>query len=190
MPVGSWTESHQREEHVSEAGVVGYRGSDGQKKTWYNHMPASEIRKHIGEDIWRDYFKFTVIRNPFTKLVSAFFYFFNSPHHDVQTKIDGFRQWIVGGKILMDRDKYFIGETLCVDDFIRFECLESDIDRICCKLDITTHSKSIPRFKVRSLSLGIKLQDLYDTTTRNLVEELYAWELEAFQYRFPSTLRL
>jgi hypothetical protein len=187
MPIGAWTESHQREEHVSEAGVVGYRGPNAHGKKWYNHMPAVEIRARIGDEVWSDYFKFTVVRNPFTKLVSAFFFFFEPACKDRRSKIDGFRRWVSGGSILIDRDKYFIDGSLCVDDFIRFEDLEGGIRRICRKLGISVGSKSLPRFKQRSVGLGLKLEDLYDTATREIVEKAYAWEIENFEYSLHSS---
>lgn len=187
MPFGVWTESHQREEHVSEAGIVGYRGPDAHGKKWYNHMPASEIRARIGERIWSAYFKFTVVRNPFTKLVSAFFYFLEPSAKDKMARIDGFRRWVAGGDILIDRDKYFIDGSLCVDDFIKFEDLESGIQRVCSKLGICAGGKSLPRFKQRGAGLGLEIGDLYDAATREIVEEAYAWEMENFEYSFPSS---
>ncbi|MFA7387677.1 MAG: hypothetical protein WCZ87_08465 [Thiohalobacteraceae bacterium] len=29
-----------------------------------DHATAGELRSHLGERIWRDYFKFSVVRNP------------------------------------------------------------------------------------------------------------------------------
>ncbi|MEJ2058516.1 MAG: sulfotransferase family 2 domain-containing protein [Desulfofustis sp.] len=72
MPKNQWSESHAREECVSEAGIIGCRGNDISRSKWYNHMPAKEIREIIGKDIWNSYFKFTVVRNPFDKLISGF----------------------------------------------------------------------------------------------------------------------
>jgi hypothetical protein len=90
------------------------------------------------------------------------------------------------GDILIDRDKYIIDGLLCVDDLIRFEELESGVERICRELEISVENKLLPRFKQRSTGLGIPLQDLYDSATRDAVESAYAWELENFQYSFPS----
>lgn len=76
MPEGDWQESHTRDEYVSEFGIIGYRGESLKKDSckWYNHMSAKKIRQQIGEDIWNSYYKFTVIRNPFDKLISSFYY--------------------------------------------------------------------------------------------------------------------
>lgn len=71
-PEGQWEFSHLRDEYVGPAGIVGARGPAAQDAKWYNHMPASEIRQKIGEQIWNEYLKFTTIRNPFDKIVSYF----------------------------------------------------------------------------------------------------------------------
>ena len=72
MPEGEWQQSHTREEYISETGIIGYRGKKPPETKFYGHMSASEIKGYLGPEVWEDYFKFTVIRNPFDKLVSGF----------------------------------------------------------------------------------------------------------------------
>ena len=76
MGEGEWTERHFREEYVSAAGIIGFRGKPANMGAarWWNHMPARLIRERLGEDTWRSYFKFCVIRNPFEKAISAFYH--------------------------------------------------------------------------------------------------------------------
>ena len=59
MPGNEWTLSQAREEHVSEFGIVGFRGAKRPANcTWWNHMPASLIREAVGEEVWETYYKF------------------------------------------------------------------------------------------------------------------------------------
>jgi len=74
VPEGTWSFSYAREERVTEAGIVGYRGPSGDDATWRNHMAAAEIRDRLGADVWDSYFKFCVMRNPFDKSVSEFYF--------------------------------------------------------------------------------------------------------------------
>ena len=147
MLKGEWQESHWRDEYVSEAGIIGYRGRNQNGLTWYNHMPAKRIRELVNQDVWDRYFKFTVIRNPFDKLISGFFMLDGAKKrhtcaqrlkafskrlrrgdHPIdrakgKTTIDRFRRWVQNGGKILDRDKYLIDGQECVDFFIRFENL-------------------------------------------------------------------
>ena len=46
------------EEHQEETGGI------------YNGMRAEEIKNYIGDDIWNEYFKFSVVRNPWDRAIS------------------------------------------------------------------------------------------------------------------------
>lgn len=186
MPEGVWTESHQREEHVSEAGIVGYRGPQSQARRWFNHMPALTIRSAIGDEVWTSYFKFTTVRNPFTKLVSVYLNLVRPAAGDAVPAIDGFRRWVAQGDILIDRDKYLIDGAPCVDYFIRFEALGDGIREVCRRLDITKEIDALPRFKQRKDGESVRVDDFYDTAARRKVERVYAWELDNLGYGFPS----
>ncbi len=59
---------------------------------YYNHMPAEQIRKSLGDDIWSNYFKFTIERNPWDKEVS--WYWFLKRKYDYQ---DSFREFCIKG---------------------------------------------------------------------------------------------
>src|SRR5437016_2294873 len=73
MPEGEWTFAHARDEYVSNAGIIGYRGPEpAGGRRWWGHMTAAEIRERAGAAIFDAYFKFCVVRNPFDKAVSAF----------------------------------------------------------------------------------------------------------------------
>ncbi|WP_129597698.1 sulfotransferase family 2 domain-containing protein [Methanohalophilus profundi] len=39
---------------------------------YYNHVPASYIKNHVSEDVWKNYFKFCFERNPYDKAISRY----------------------------------------------------------------------------------------------------------------------
>ena len=41
---------------------------------FYNHMPAVDIRAALGQDVWNEYFKFSIERHPYEKVVSHIFF--------------------------------------------------------------------------------------------------------------------
>lgn len=185
MPDGVWEFAHSREEYVSKEGIIGYRGNNAKGKKWYNHMPAIEIRDKIGLSIWHKYFKFCVVRNPFDKLVSGFF-FANPEKNEGGDLIGSFRNWIKNGGSVVDRDKYLINGDICIDYFVRYENLDNGIENVCNLLNIKFESETIPKLKTGFRNREISLKEFYDEETIELVCRKYAFELEYFNYNAPA----
>jgi hypothetical protein len=205
MPEGEWQELHRRSEYVSETGIIGYRGKDASGCKYYNHMPATEIRDLIGKERWDSYFKFTVVRNPFTKLVSGW-YHFRRPNVGVfsicksiirdpaylpsllfkKKDIAEFRAWVRSGGRIIDRDKYLIDGQVAVDCFIKQEELAEGIQHVNAVLGISNYNREIPTFKSGMRDKSIPIRDFYDSKTEKLVRESYAWEFERFGYEMPT----
>ena len=216
MAEGAWQASHEHAEQVSPEGVVGFRGATWAwpfRPRWYNHMPAHRIRTLVGDRVWTEYFKFTVIRNPFTKLVSGYHFFqagrptyrerlrahLGRSEVGVQTRrgdddaatISKFRSWVrLSGIIpwfgVMDRDKYMIHGRECVDEFIHFEDLSGGITRVCDRLDIPFDPQRLPTYKMGIRQQCIPIRDYYNDQTAALVRQLYPWEFARFGYEMPT----
>ncbi len=189
MPEGEWAFSHAREEYVSSTGIIGYRGADSSGKDWFNHMSASDIKTRLGDEIWDRYFKFCVVRNPYDKLVSYFFFLEKQGGTGVLesgTISARFRQWIRSGVEAMDRDKYVIDGETCVDFLIRYEDLENGVGRVCDKIGVPFEPERIPRLKADSRDASVSIGELYDEESIQAVKQAYAFELEEFGYSFPG----
>lgn len=104
------------------------------------HLLASQIYRELGEEVFREYFKFTFVRNPWDKIVSQFFYI--KKRKDLMDfigleKEDDFHkylllikkrkhvQWEEQYKFILDEN----GESL-VDYIGRFETLEKLLKRL------------------------------------------------------------
>ena len=61
-------------EHIDDFGIIGSRDHNkhNKKKTWYSHLPPEKIKKMIGNDIFNNYTKIGVIRNPWNKELSKY----------------------------------------------------------------------------------------------------------------------
>jgi len=194
MPEGAWSFAHARQEYVSQTGIIGFRGK-GTGGLWYNHMPAQQIRKQVGETLWREYFKFCVIRDPFDKLVSAFHFFETRPQaggaatptggSDPAAIVRRFREWVRLGNSLHDRDKYLIDGAVCVDYFIRYEELHAGVRDVCATLDVPFEPERLPHLKGGFRPANLRLHDYYDAKTIDLVLRQYRFEIEHFGYGPP-----
>jgi hypothetical protein len=201
-----------RDEHESTAGIVGYRGKLREKPRWYqyrgrlvanpkwfNHMSAALIRRQIGAEIWDSYFKFSVVRNPFDKAISAFEHFgrdhavpsgltgwiFRQRHRSCTPEQLRFRHWMRRG-LPRDRDKLVIDSRVCLDDVIRYESLETDLARICGRIGVPWEPERLPRFKADFRRPESTAARLYTPTAIRRVEKVYAFELDHFGYSCPD----
>lgn len=210
MPEGDWVFSHTREEYSSRSGIIGYRGSEPKGKRWLNHTPAAAIKDEVSQTVWNDYFKFCVVRNPFTKMVSAYHHFVakqptpslkrrlakqirrlqtgqQNPADLVQgeTHTERFQSWVKNGGWIDDRDKYIIDDQVCVDYFILQEDLASGVEHVCKRLQIPFESENLPNLKTQKATKSIPIAEYYDSETIDIIERLYAYEIEKFGYGFP-----
>ncbi len=39
----------------------------------HGHISAKQLKPHIPEEMWSDYFKFAFVRNPYDRFISSFF---------------------------------------------------------------------------------------------------------------------
>lgn len=100
---------------------------------FFNHIPAVDVRRAIGRDVWEGYFKFTVERNPFDRAVSLYWWTNRS-------------MWPLPGleDFLLDRTPgeisnwhiYSIGNDIAVDFVARQERLVDDLDLLSARLGI------------------------------------------------------
>lgn len=208
IPVTQSSLSVRRSASVTEDGIVGQRAARPSSE-WFNHMSAQRVRDQIGPDIWDTYQKFTTIRNPYTKLISGFFYFTQPERTGKGAIIQTFRLWLkdlhrCAEKFsdelsdqsiphyalpielsLLDRDKYFVESTCCVNSFIKFENLTTDLKTHLHNLQLDVDISALAHLQ-SSKKQQIEIWEYYDSKHAALVEELYDWEINHFGYRLGT----
>lgn len=55
-----------------------------EEKGLFNHVTPDKIKKEVGEKVWNEYFKFTVVRNPYDQVVSRYLFIKN----DLRVKLE------------------------------------------------------------------------------------------------------
>jgi hypothetical protein len=183
---------HERKGAVSDWGIVGAR-RQASLETWYNHMPALEVRERIGPEAWSRYFKFCVIRNPYDKVVSCFWHDIDDAgrertrHMDFSAVRRIFTEWTSLGRFPIDAPIYTCEGVPAVNDFIRYERLAEDMQRICSKVKIPWQPARLGRYKGDWRRRPEGYAAYYTPESRARVEEAFAWELDYFGYpRLPG----
>jgi hypothetical protein len=159
----------------------GYRG-DMYEGSPEKHFSVNQYIERHGESIWRNYFTFSFVRNPWSRVISWIRYRdkrYNLYNDEINTTII---------KRELERhhlasNSYF--ELLSLNtpdsiDFIgRFETLQEDFNTICDKIGIP--QQKLPHI---NKSKHKHYTEYYDEETKQIVAEKYAKDIEYFGYEF------
>ena len=91
---------------------------------YYNHIPAQLAKQRLGDEIWRNSFKISIVRNPFDQLVSLYFW----RNRGSRDKVP-FASWLTQNPdfINFNRGQVHLRGELAADFLIRYEAFEEDI---------------------------------------------------------------
>ena len=157
-----------------------------------DHKTALEKAEEIGHKAWNKKFTFTVIRNPWDKVVSQYYYRLKTNQTDLQKNSIGFREWVIRAygdqdvhyydipKMFMPQIDWITDENgnILVDEIIRFENLESEFNDVLEKL-----GKNVILPHVKKSNRG-NYREYYDAGTIEIVRNWFQRDIERFGYQF------
>lgn len=158
----------------------------------FRHKTALELRSEMGERRWTSSYCFTVVRNPWDKVVSQYHHRKNTNHLAKSQVVPSFNRWVLltygeqdpafynNPKMFMPQTDWICDQqgTVLVDFIGRFETLERDFATVCAATGRTAqlpHLKRSPRSDFRPL---------YDDQTADVIAHWFAADTASFGYRF------
>lgn len=159
-----------------------------QKYVFRAHEGILTSRRLMPADIFKRYFKFAFVRNPWERLVSEYEFLLNSPQHGRHRrvrKMNGFSEFI---QMQINRHDAHQLNMLCdrngrlLTDFIgKMENLDRDWQTVCDRTGIPC--QALPRRKHIERK---PFQSYYATDDIQLVAKHWAREIDFFDYRYDS----
>lgn len=145
---------------------------------YFNHMPADLVRHRVGEDIWQNYFKFTVERHPLEKTKSHFL---------MQRARSGNRltleEYFRRGRFCTNFPIYTDGsKNIVVDKILSFERLGTDLKETLGYLGITESHQELPRAKTSYRKNAQHAPIHFSDTQLDTLSEAFGWEIDQFGY--------
>lgn len=170
---------------TSVAVSIGENGSDPFKD---RHLTPSQAQNRIPGK-FKSYYKFSIIRNPFDRLVSCFAYdkqvtteFIAGGKHHGMNFNDYLQYRLIeqGGWWRTAQADYLAPNGEMIIDFLcRFERLQEDFNKVCERVGM---NKRILPF--RRQTKHEKYWKYYNDVSRELIEEFYSRDLEEYGYKF------
>ena len=145
------------------------------------HSTLNEYHRALGEEQFRDLYKFTCVRNPWDRMVS---YYFTPTQNPETWNRKKFREIISKAVSLADYLRLDNGEGdpfANVDCIMRFENLADEFRAVCNTIGIPP--PALPRYNRSSRDHYSKY---YDDELREFVGARFAAEIERFNYRFEE----
>lgn len=153
-------------------------------KIGHGHISVRDIRLQLEPGIWKGYFKFAVVRNPFDRFVSSCF-FLNRDKANFADEAAAFmkerlpRQRFQQRVLVRPQHRQLctLDNQLAMDFVGRYENLQESYDTICDRL-------GLPRSTLdrKNESQHSKYDSYYDDELRQLVREFYKDDFRIFDY--------
>ena len=195
-PKKKYTFDDKVDEDSDMYGIISSRrqGGTGIKLNWRPHMNAMDIKKKLGIDKFNNYLKFCVVRNPYEKLVSAYWWKISKyAEKGIQynPSIEDFRNKLRKGKFLgvnnLKNMHSLNGKKSVCNFFIRYENLEEDIVKLLSILNIKKYDLSkLPNHKSNPKKINVHYSKYFGEKEREIVEKEFRNELDLFDYSFFS----
>lgn len=100
----------------------------GRKQEFRNHNSAEKIIRYLGEDIWNSYFKFCVVRNPWDRMISLYYWC------NKKEPRPGISEFLETDKSLrfqnFEINIYTINGKIAVDKICCYENLEEELEKV------------------------------------------------------------
>lgn len=168
---------------------------ENNKYSYNKHSNLTEYKKELEPELYKSMLKFTVVRNPWDRMVSYYF----SPHRgkeefDIKefkilinkipvlgfytTELSKWERIKYRGRML---DKTKNGLDSDIDFYLRFEKLDEDFKVLCNRLEIPF--KALPQYNKSNKN---HYSSYYNQELKSLVGRKFREEIKFFNYRFEE----
>jgi hypothetical protein len=162
----------------------------------FSHKTAREIRIDLGNDLWRETFKFAIIRNPWSRVFSAFNFFKKGgfPQFEDHLKAQDigiydttdFNDWVNNNKDNFLNKKFpFSGTAAWMHFKKQIKYYNEPLD-LMIKLEDLSKSALLSSLPHENASSSSPYIDVYDQSSIDIVSQAYEEDIIAFGYEFGS----
>ena len=162
------------------------------------HRAILDYSLIFGKNEFKSYYKFTFVRNPWDRLLSAYLFLKEGGLHKNDanwsekelsglSNFDEFvKNWV--NKINIEKGIHFkpqykfitINGKIAVDDVYKVENINLDFEKICGKLNVQNRLQFLNKTKSKTKNY----RNYYNDETKKIVEKVYKKDIKLFNYQF------
>lgn len=161
-------------------------------KLAFEHRTALQKIEELGRQEWDRRFSFSIVRNPWDKVVSHYHYRVKTNQTDLGRHTIPFQEWVKRAygereAAYYDQPRMFMPQLRWIADaegkiLVSFvgslENLQMDFELICHRIGVEARLPHVKKSNHRPY------QELYDEETREIVAREFAEDIETFGYSF------
>jgi hypothetical protein len=150
---------------------------------FYDHMPATLVKKRVPVPVWNSYFKFCVERNPWDKVLSH--YHMHAARAGGSLSLD---EYLARGRFPINYFRYTddSGAEIIVDRVLCYENLAAELSEVFSQLNLPFGGTLGVRAKSEYRTDRRPCQLVFNDKQRRIVENAFAKEIELHGYRFEA----
>ncbi len=152
-------------------------------KKFQSHIKARDVRERIPKDIWEGYYKFTVERNPWDKVLSH--YHFVRQRYSKYDQNISFEEYLDVAELPYNYPKYTdLNNNIMVDRVLRYENLNDELADVFAQLGVPFEGSLGPQEKSHYRKDRRPYQEVYTPGQRDAVAKLFDQEISMHGYEF------
>ena len=160
------------------------------------HIPANEALRRVGKKEFSDAFKFSFVRNPWSKVFSHYNYNVKTNQQNMKNKVIPFNDWVYctfgdnkdyfyhhRGIHFVDQMSWLVDEdeNILVDYIGKFENIDNDFAHICKYLAIENKLSHLNKsFKKKTKNY----KEYYNKSSIEIVRSVFKRDIKHFGYDF------
>jgi len=162
-----------------------------------SHLTAKIMKDNLGSNEWEKIFSFTLVRNPWDRMVSLYHYRLKSNLLRQDMKFSEFVKRLKPDMFGKEGTYNYFGHYFGCADYIidendnvivsfvgKYENRDKDLKYIADKIGLPGLGKLALQ---KALTDNKHYSEYYDEHTKNIIENVYAKDIELFKYKFERT---
>lgn len=155
-----------------------------EKQYFYNHIPARKLKRRLEPDVWKNYYRFCVVRNPWDRVISQYYWRFRHIPEERRPSLDEF----LSSRHVRSLQRkgyglYTIRGKVEVDSICRYERLAEDLETVRRRIGLPG-PLILPKAKSGHRKEKRHYRDFFTARQRDRVADIFADEIRLTGYTF------